>query len=102
MRRTIAWFLVLLLVTTPALATSWVTNSFRTPSGGLVQPGDTMAEVLESAGEPQHQRIISKGITLGPVAGLTREQWTYRGTDGLYVITFAGDQVVQIRVIPNR
>lgn len=90
------------LAMAPAMATGWVTNSFRTASGGLVQHGDTMTEVLESAGEPLYQRVISRGITLGGAVGLTREQWTYRGSDGIYVVTFTGDRVAQIEVVPNR
>lgn len=61
-----------------------------------------MTEVLESAGEPFDQRVISKGITLGGAVGLTREQWTYRESDAIYVVTFAGDRVEQIEVVPYR
>lgn len=102
MYRTIAGVLIAMLVAVPATATSWVTDSFRTATGDLVQRGDTMTEVLQSAGEPAEQRVISKGISIGGLTGLTREQWTYRTSDGTYVVTFAGSTVERIDVIPKR
>lgn len=102
MRRTIAAVFIAVLAGMPAMTNSWVTNSFRTASGALVQPGDTMTEVLKDAGEPMDKRVISEGVTIGDTVGLTREQWTYRGGDGIYVITFAGDKVEQIEVVPHR
>ena len=102
MRAAIASLLVSVLAITPVLATSWITGSFRTASGGLVQRGDTMVEVLQSAGEPLERRIVSTGIAIGRGAGLTREQWTYRGSDGIYVVTFVGNEVQQVQVVPNR
>lgn len=84
------------------MATSWITGSFRTAGGKLVQRGESMVEVLRDAGEPMDRRTISTGISIGPIAGLTREQWAYRGSDGIYVLTFVGSRVQQIEVIPDR
>lgn len=102
MRATIPALVLFMFASAPVVATSWVTGSFRTASGGLVQRGNTMAEVVQSAGEPVERRIISAGIAIGAVVGLTREQWTYRGGDGIYVVTFVGDEVQQVRVVPYR
>jgi hypothetical protein len=102
MRIAIAALFILMFASTPVFATSWVTGSFRTASGGLVQRGDTMVEVVQSAGEPLQRRIISAGVAIGAIIGLTREQWTYRGGDGTYVVTFVGDEVQQVYVVPYR
>lgn len=101
MNRIIAGVLIAALAGS-ATGASWVTGSFRTPSGDLVRRGHTMIEVLAGAGQPLDRRIISRGISIGGVAGLNREQWTYRGSDGIYVITFAGHHVEQIEVVANR
>ncbi len=102
MHRFLVVLLLILYGSAPATGASWTTNSFRTVSGDLVQRGDTMAEVLRSAGAPLHERVLSLGVTLGGLSGLARVQWTYRGSDGYYVVTFAGDKVEQIEVIANR
>ena len=91
-----------LLSAAPALAANWTTESFRTSRGSLVQIGDSMVEVLQNAGQPVEQRVVSKGITIGEAVGLTREQWTYRGSDAIYVVTFAGNEVTRIEVVPYR
>ena len=101
MRAVTAALFILMFSSIPVLAASWVTGSFRTASGGLVQRGNSMVEVVQSAGEPLARRIVSTGITIG-AAGLTREQWTYRGSDGIYVVTFVGDEVEQVQVVPYR
>jgi|SRR5690606_2480701 len=101
MRRMLA-LLLILAAALPAHGASWTTNSFRTPRGGLVQVGDSMAKVLRAAGAPLHQRVLSTGVSLGPFVGLNREQWTYRGHAGYYVVTFAGDRVEQIEVLADR
>lgn len=102
MRRIVLAVWLAVLPIAPALSASWATNSFRTASGDLVQRGDTMVEVRHAAGEPLDQRVTSWGIAIGHAAGLTREQWTYRGSDGIYVLTFAGDKVEQIKVVADR
>ncbi|OGI70347.1 MAG: hypothetical protein A2W18_13615 [Candidatus Muproteobacteria bacterium RBG_16_60_9] len=102
MRTAIAGFFVLFLAAAPGMAGSWITGSFRTASGGLVQRGDTTVEVLLSAGEPLERRTISTGIAIGAIAGLTREQWTYRGSDGIYIVTIVGNEVQQVQVVPYR
>ncbi len=61
-----------------------------------------MTEVLSTAGEPSQRRVISVGISIGAIVGHTREQWTYRSYDGVYVLTFVGDEVLHIRVVPFR
>ncbi|HEX7045453.1 MAG TPA: DUF2845 domain-containing protein [Burkholderiales bacterium] len=101
MRRTLAALLTMAAVL-PAHGGSWTTNSFRTPRGDLVQPGDRMAQVLRAAGAPLHQRLLSTGVSIGRFVGLNREQWTYRGHDGYYVVTFAGDRVERIEVVADR
>lgn len=102
MRPALLALIFALVIAPPALGATWTTNAFRTQSGGLVNHGDTMAEVLRSAGEPLRQRVLSTGITLGGLTGFTREQWTYRGNDGYYIVTFAADQVERIEVIADR
>ncbi|HEX9812565.1 MAG TPA: hypothetical protein VGA88_10820, partial [Burkholderiales bacterium] len=67
MRIAIAALFILMFASTPVFATSWVTGSFRTASGGLVQRGDTMVEVVQSAGEPLQRRIISAGVAIGAI-----------------------------------
>lgn len=90
------------LATVPGWAGSWATNSFRTASGDLIQRGNTMTEVLRRAGQPVERQVISHGIAVGGVIGVNRELWTYRGTDGIYTVTFAGNRVEQIDVVPYR
>lgn len=102
MRSVLIASFALLLTALPAGGASWITNSFRPVRGGLIQRGDTMFEVLRVAGQPLDRRIVSNGITIGGIVGLTREQWAYRGGDGIYILTFAGDKVQQLEVIPNR
>jgi hypothetical protein len=83
-----------LALTGAALAASWETTSMRTPSGGLVRIGMTSGEVLKELGQPRHTRNSRRGAK--------NESWTYRGTDGLYVITFSSGRVVRIMVTPDR
>jgi hypothetical protein len=85
------------LLCSTALAANWQTSVFRTNSGNLVQPGMTKTEVLKAAGEPSEPKgKDGKGATR------KAKVWTYRGSDGIYTIYFAGDKVDHIEVTPNR
>ena len=85
------------LLSGAALAASWQTSVFRTNSGNLVQPGMTKTEVLKAAGEPAEPKAKD-----GKSASRKAKVWTYRGSDGIYAIYFAGDKVDHIEVTPNR
>jgi len=87
--------LVLLVSTSFALASSWDTTAFRTPSGGLVRVGMSVAEArreLGSAATPYKSGKSKKNT----------EVWTVRGSDGHYTITISGGQVRKITVAPDR
>lgn len=75
-------------------AASWETRSMRTPQGGLVRIGMSSGEVLKELGQPQRSRTSKRGKK--------NDTWTYRGTDGLYAITFSGGRVARIVVTPDR
>jgi hypothetical protein len=83
-------------------AASWETRGFRTRGGDLVEPGASMAEVLKRAGTPKDKHVLSQGLSLDGKPGVTREVWTYRGNDGDYSLTFAGDRLEKIEVVPDR
>lgn len=77
-----------------ACASSWETTSMRTPKGGLVRIGMSSGEVLKELGQPKRSRTSKRGKK--------NETWIYRGTDGMYAITFAGGRVTKIVVTPDR
>jgi hypothetical protein len=83
-------------------AASWETSAFRTGTGDLVGRGQTMLDVRKSAGDPVETRVLSYGISVGDKVGVSREVWTYRGSDGIYAVFFVGDRVERIEVTPNR
>jgi hypothetical protein len=66
----------------------------RTPQGGLVRIGMSSGEVLKELGQPRRSRKSKRGTK--------NETWTYRGTDGLYAITFSAGRVTRIVVTPDR
>jgi hypothetical protein len=94
--------MVLLLAAGDTLAASWDTSSFRTPNGQLVTRGMSMSEVLRDAGEPVNRVKVSEGVSIDGKVGESVELWTYRGSDGLYDVTFQGTQVTKISVTPKR
>lgn len=75
-------------------AASWETRSMRTPQGGLVRIGMSASEVQKELGQPKRSRSSRRGKK--------NETWTYRGTDGLYAITFSDGRVTRIVVTPDR
>lgn len=89
--------LILVLSAGAAAADSWETTAMRTPRGGLVRPGMTSQEVLRELGEPRAKHSGKRGKS-----ARHNEQWTYRGADGTYRLTFSGDRVVRIDVTPDR
>jgi hypothetical protein len=93
---------VWLFTATLVLAASWETSSFRTRNGQLVTKGMLIPEVLRDAGEPQSRVQVSQGIDTGKQHGESVEVWTYRGSDGVYTITFAGTRVTKIEVTADR
>ena len=86
----------------PALATSWETSAMRAPGGGLIRVGMTRQEVLKELGQPQRSQAFARNTAAGGTSGKKGSSLTYRGDDGLYTITFSGDQVVRIVVTPKR
>ena len=94
--------LAALICCSTVLAANWETSAFRTRSGDLVSRGDTMLEVRRSAGDPAESRVLSHGISVGDKVGVSREVWTYSGSDGIYAVFFVGDKVERIEVTPNR
>jgi hypothetical protein len=91
-----------LVLATPALATSWETASMRAPGGGLVRIGMTRQEVLKLLGQPLGTHTTARSSTAGGKTGAKGSAWSYRGSDGLYTVTFSGEQVVKIMVTPDR
>jgi hypothetical protein len=85
-----------------AMATSWETSSMRTPGGGLVRVGMSRQEVIKELGQPLHARSGARNTASGEKSGRKNNTWAYRGTDGVYVITFSGETVVRIDVTPDR
>jgi len=83
-----------------AFAASWETSSMRSPKGGLIQIGMPAHEVLKELGQPLGAHAPTRH-TSGKT-GKGKEQWSYRGTDGLYTLTFSGGKVVRIVVTPDR
>jgi len=82
-----------------ALATSWETSSLRTAGGGLVRIGMPRQEVLKELGQTERPRRIT---AVSKKSGKQGSSINYRGSDGLYTITFSGERVVRIVVTPNR
>jgi len=91
-----------LVVTSAAFATSWETSTMRTPGGGLIRVGMTRQEVLKELGQPQRAPVSTHNTAAGGKSGKKGSSLTYRGDDGLYTITFSGEQVVRIVVTPKR
>jgi hypothetical protein len=91
-----------LFITGAAFATSWETSAMRTPGGGLIRIGMTRQEVLKELGQPQRAYASTHNTAAGGKSGKKGNSSTYRGDDGLYTITFSGEQVVRIVVTPNR
>ena len=85
-----------------ASATSWETSTMRAPGGGLVRVGMSRQEVLKELGQPLRTRAVARGTASGGKSGRQHSAWTYRGSDGLYAITFSGETVVRIEVTPDR
>lgn len=90
-----------LVSTGAAFATSWETTSIRAPGGGLIRIGMTRQEVLKELGQPRERGWPNKTVSSGK-SGRKGSSLTYRGDDGLYTISFSGEQVVKIVVTPNR
>ncbi len=96
MRKDIAVGLWLAGFTGAALAGSWETSSLRAPGGGLVRLGMTRQEVIQELGglrQTEGKRGKSSARS---------GRWVYRGTDGVYTLTFSGDRLSRIDVTPNR
>ena len=91
-----------LVVGSAAFATSWETSTMRAPGGGLVRIGMTRHEVLKELGQPLRTRAAARSTAGDGKSAKKSSAWTYRGTDGLYAITFSGERVVRIEVTPDR
>jgi len=91
-----------LVVASVACATSWETSTMRTPGGGMIRIGMTRQEVLKELGQPQRTHTSTHNTAVIGKSGKKGSSLTYRGDDGLYTITFSGDQVVKIVVTPKR
>jgi len=91
-----------LTINSAANATSWETSSMRAPGGGMVRIGMTRQEVLSELGQPQRAHVSTQNTTASGKPARNSSSLTYRGDDGLYTITFYGDQVVKIVVTPKR
>lgn len=91
-----------LLASAAAAAVSWSASVFRAESGYLIRRGMTKPEILSRAGQPIEKRALSPSLNTGPIGGVQRELWFYRGEDGLYAVTFTGNRSVAIDVIPDR
>jgi hypothetical protein len=87
---------------TAAVAASWETSAMRAPGGGLIHIGMSRQEVLKELGQPLGTRAAGRHAASGGKAGTKGSAWTYRGADGLYTLTFSGEQVVKIMVTPDR
>ena len=108
MKRTIHLCLLFstgLLITSagPAYAASWETTSLRAPGGGLVRIGMTRQEVIrELAPPPSEQSGAQKKPVSQEKPRGKNSPISYRGDDGLYIISFSGERVVKIVVTPKR
>lgn len=91
-----------LIASAAAYAISWSASMFRAETGYLVRRGMTKPEILRVAGQPMEKRALSPSLNTGPIGGVQRELWFYRGEDGLYAVTFTGNRSVAIDVIPDR
>jgi hypothetical protein len=81
---------------------TWETSTMRAPGGGLIRVGMTRQEVLKELGQPLGTRTVARSKTSGGKSGAKGSAWTYRGSDGLYTLSFSGEQVVKITVTPDR
>jgi|GEM_PF-3464513 len=105
MKRILCLTLFLALASTftgAASASSWETSTMRAPGGGLVRVGMSRQEVLKELGQPLRTRAAVRSTAGSGKPGKKNSAWTYRGTDGLYAITFSGETVVRIDVTPDR
>ena len=93
-----AIFTLGLVLANSALAASWETPTMRAPGGGLVRIGMSRQEVLKELGQP----LGTRSTASGGKTGTKGSAWTYRGSDGLYTLTFSGERVVKIMVTPDR
>ena len=84
------------------MAASWETAGFRTANGKLIQRGMSMIEVKRDAGEPFERQIVSVGVNLGGRIGESREIWNFRGSDGIYSLSFTGNRLMKIEVTAFR
>ena len=91
-----------LVIASAAFATSWETSSLRAPGGGLIRIGMTRQEVLNELGQPKRTNDSTHNTVTSGKSGKKSSSLTYRGDDGLYTITFSGEQVVRIVVTPKR
>jgi len=91
-----------LVMASAAFATSWETSTLRAPGSGLIRIGMTRQEVLKELGQPQRAHAATHNAAAGGKSGKKGNSLTYRGDDGLYTLTFSGDQVVKIVVTPKR
>jgi hypothetical protein len=91
-----------LTINSASYATSWETSTMRAPGGGMVRIGMTRQEVLSELGQPQRTHTSTHNTTVIGKSARRGSSLTYRGDDGLYTITFSGDQVVKIVVTPKR
>ena len=101
MKRRLVLFPALCLVFA-AIAGSWETSGFRSANGKLIVPGMQKSEVRRDAGKPldgKELTAVEKSSRKNKKQG---EVWTYRGSDGIYSLTFAGDKLYKIEVTPNR
>ena len=85
-----------------AFGASWETSGFRTAKGKLIQSGMLMTEVRQDAGEPLDRQVTSVGVNSDGKTGEQREVWTYRGSDGVYSLTFSGNRLTKIEVTAFR
>jgi hypothetical protein len=74
----------------------------RTPGGGLIRIGMTRQEVLKELGPPPRERSLTQKTASRGKSGRKSSSFTYQGDDGLYTISFSGEQVVKIVVTPKR
>ena len=93
---------IALAMISAAMATSWETSTMRTPGGGIIRVGMTRQEVLKELGQPQRAQASTHSTVVGGKSTKKGSSLTYRGDDGLYTITFSGEQVVRIVVLPKR
>ena len=93
---------VFCLVASAAFAGTWETSGFRTANGQLVRVGMTKAEVRVDAGAPTDKGKTQVKNSSGSGKRGGGEVWTYRGSDGIYSVSFIGDRVARIEVAPFR